>query len=571
MIPPRPQPDPVPPSLGRERAPEHGHPAGRAGPCDDAAARDRNTPTPRPRRGLGESLRGRAKGTRVPILVPRPARGTTARRASRRAQLRWHAWRGAHASPSGTRTNGGGTDAAEQGRGLEPLPAHHLRRLRAGLAARRGARGRLALELGPLLPPRRRPGWPAFRGLDDPRGDRVADHSGDRRLPGPVDGLPQPGAPRADGEDARPRHGGHLLLGLGAGWAERDDTAYGSPFGTAGDLLRHLERGFAIITGRWAQDPPVHGGAVPILIGGGERVTLRLVARYADLWNGFGPLETFARKNRILDDWRAGRARPRRHRTHRAGRRAGVRSPGGLRRRGRDPLHLRGRRPLRVRRLGAPRRLARRACAVSARRTGGSSQRARGGPVHRGPRPVLMVPHFDQRPPDAVLAHEPPDRAPRVLTCRPVPGRRAARRPAQRQSHRRDGLPARLTSGATSSMSTSARDGRRWRRHRPPRDRDDGGRPSRSHDRPCGSLSSRVRRRAPEVVPERGRLSSSGSRAITGTRRGCYVRRAGSRRSPGRVLCRLHDFLRHLRVGFDDREPVGADPRPSSLPPCVQA
>jgi len=152
-----------------------------------------------------------------------------------------------------------------------------------------------------------------------------------------------------------------------------------------------------------------------------------------------------------------------------------------------------------------------------------------------------------------------------------LPARRAARRPTQRQSHRRDGLPARLTSGATSSMSTSARDGRRWRRHRPPRDRDDGGRPSRSHDRPCGSLSSRVRRRAPEVVPERGRLSSSGSRAITGTRRGCYVRRAGSRRSPGRVLCRLHAFLRHLRVGFDDREPVGADPRPPSLPPCVQA
>jgi len=50
MIPPRLQPDPVPPGPGRERAPEHGHPARRAGPRGEAAARDRDTPTPRPRR-----------------------------------------------------------------------------------------------------------------------------------------------------------------------------------------------------------------------------------------------------------------------------------------------------------------------------------------------------------------------------------------------------------------------------------------------------------------------------------------------------------------------------------------
>ena len=49
--------------------------------------------------------------------------------------------------------------------------------------------------------------------------------------------------------------------------------------------------------------PPVNGRSVPILIGGGgERVTLRLGAQYADLWNGFGPLDSFTRKNRILDD-----------------------------------------------------------------------------------------------------------------------------------------------------------------------------------------------------------------------------------------------------------------------------
>jgi probable F420-dependent oxidoreductase len=100
--------------------------------------------------------------------------------------------------------------------------------------------------------------------------------------------------------------GGRLILGLGAGWAERDYTEYGYDFGTAGGRLRNLERGLAIIKGRWAEDPPppVNGGAVPILIGGGgEKVTLRITAQYADLWNGFGPIDNFIKKNRILDEW----------------------------------------------------------------------------------------------------------------------------------------------------------------------------------------------------------------------------------------------------------------------------
>jgi alkanesulfonate monooxygenase SsuD/methylene tetrahydromethanopterin reductase-like flavin-dependent oxidoreductase (luciferase family) len=48
--------------------------------------------------------------------------------------------------------------------------------------------------------------------------------------------------------------------------------------------------------------PPV--GDLPILIGGGgEKVTLRLVAEYADAWNTFGPPENFAKKSAILDEW----------------------------------------------------------------------------------------------------------------------------------------------------------------------------------------------------------------------------------------------------------------------------
>jgi probable F420-dependent oxidoreductase len=98
---------------------------------------------------------------------------------------------------------------------------------------------------------------------------------------------------------------GRLILGLGAGWFRRDYDEYGYRFGTAGERLKQLERGLEIIKDRWRRDEPKPlRGTVPILIGGGgEKVTLRITARHADLWNGFSPLQSWARKNRILDDW----------------------------------------------------------------------------------------------------------------------------------------------------------------------------------------------------------------------------------------------------------------------------
>jgi alkanesulfonate monooxygenase SsuD/methylene tetrahydromethanopterin reductase-like flavin-dependent oxidoreductase (luciferase family) len=43
---------------------------------------------------------------------------------------------------------------------------------------------------------------------------------------------------------------------------------------------------------------------MPILIGGdGEKVTLRLVAEHADMWNGFGPPDAWARRSGVLDEW----------------------------------------------------------------------------------------------------------------------------------------------------------------------------------------------------------------------------------------------------------------------------
>ena len=48
--------------------------------------------------------------------------------------------------------------------------------------------------------------------------------------------------------------------------------------------------------------PPIRD--IPILIGGGgEKVTLRIVAEQADIWHWFGSTETFAQKTKVLDKW----------------------------------------------------------------------------------------------------------------------------------------------------------------------------------------------------------------------------------------------------------------------------
>jgi len=98
--------------------------------------------------------------------------------------------------------------------------------------------------------------------------------------------------------------GGRVVLGYGAGWNERDYSEYGFDFGTARTRLAALEPGVIRLKARLARLNPPPAGPLPLLIGGeGERVTLRVVARHADIWSGFGPVEVFARKNRILDQW----------------------------------------------------------------------------------------------------------------------------------------------------------------------------------------------------------------------------------------------------------------------------
>jgi probable F420-dependent oxidoreductase len=105
--------------------------------------------------------------------------------------------------------------------------------------------------------------------------------------------------------------GGRFVLGIGSGWFERDYDEYGYEFGTAPSRLHDLGRDLPVIMDRFSRLTPPPAGRLPILVGGGgERVTLRLVAEHADAWNSFGPPENYAHKNRVLDEWCAKLGRP---------------------------------------------------------------------------------------------------------------------------------------------------------------------------------------------------------------------------------------------------------------------
>ena len=97
--------------------------------------------------------------------------------------------------------------------------------------------------------------------------------------------------------------GGRLILGIGAGWFEKDYDQFGYEFGTAGSRIADLAQAMPRIKARWAASNPVPTREIPVMIGGGgERKTLRVVAEHADLWHSFGNVDTLVRKSAILDE-----------------------------------------------------------------------------------------------------------------------------------------------------------------------------------------------------------------------------------------------------------------------------
>jgi probable F420-dependent oxidoreductase len=96
--------------------------------------------------------------------------------------------------------------------------------------------------------------------------------------------------------------GGRLILGIGAGWFERDYDEYGYDFGTPGARLADLAQALPRIKDRWGKLNPAPTRDIPVLVGGGgEKKTLRYTAEHAQIWHSFGDVAVLTRKNAILD------------------------------------------------------------------------------------------------------------------------------------------------------------------------------------------------------------------------------------------------------------------------------
>ena len=114
---------------------------------------------------------------------------------------------------------------------------------------------------------------------------------------------------------------GRLDFGIGAGWNELESNMYGIPLYAPGERIRRLGEACELIKRMWTEtvanfdgkyyqlkdarcEPkPVQKPYPPFVIGGsGEQLTLRVVARYASIWNfAGGSVDTFRHKIEVLE------------------------------------------------------------------------------------------------------------------------------------------------------------------------------------------------------------------------------------------------------------------------------
>lgn len=95
--------------------------------------------------------------------------------------------------------------------------------------------------------------------------------------------------------------GGRLVLGLGAGWYEKYCTTYGYDFGPVKSRFDLFDESLDRIVRRLRVLNPAPVRDIPILIGGsGVERTIPAVAKHADIWHSFLPVERFRKASDVV-------------------------------------------------------------------------------------------------------------------------------------------------------------------------------------------------------------------------------------------------------------------------------